>query len=386
MRLAIAVLAAWAAWGAAAAAAAVDEGEKPVTLAVFSNMGGFKASGASADGTQNIGYFQLIYSPGDWGVGITSSMASTDYLTPIAPERLKRSGLTDTSIVTFYNMRVGDVMTRFGVDLGLPTGKASQTSKELVRNIADDINQDLLLVNSYGAGFNVAGHLAVSFTSGGLTWGFGARYLVAGAYDPMSDVAKDKFDPGDSLLAVASLLYEINPDNRALLSYSRTIQAKDKQDGKDIFRNGDTGALELRLMREWDEGLMTTLSLSTRSQDKNERLYAGNVFKTETGNANANASEVTLEAAWKSSGQLTLTGAAGYKTVQANGYPEKDYLYDGGRTRWFAEPGARWSFSKDFTASVKMRYAEIRDKQDNFSPGGATYKVSAFDLGLIMGF
>ena len=384
--MAIAAWAAWAALSAGAAQAAVDDGEKPVTLAVFSNMGSFKASGAEADGTQNIGYLQLIYSPGDWGAGVTSSLAATDYVSPISPERLKRSGMTDTSIVTFYNMRVGDVMTRFGVDLGLPTGKASQTSKELVRNIADDINQDLLLVNSYGAGLNVAGHLAVSYTSGGLTWGLGARYLVAGAYDPMSDMEKDKFDPGDSLLGIVSLLYEINPDTRILFSYSRTIQARDKQDGKDIFRNGDAGALELRLMREWEEGLTAALTLSSRAQDKNERLYSQNVFKTETGNSNANSAEAAVEAAWKQSGKLTLTGAAGYKSVQANGYPEKDYLYDGGRTRWFAEPGARWSLARDITVSAKLRYAQISDNQDNFSPAGATYKVTTIDLGLIMGF
>jgi hypothetical protein len=368
-------------------AAAEEDGEaKPITLAVFSNMGSFKASGANADGTQNIGYFQLIYATRDWGIGATSAYAATDYVSTLSKERLKRSGMTDASIVTYYNHRAGDFMARCGVDVSIPTGKASQTSKDLTKNIADDINQDLLLINSYGSGLNVAGHLALSYKTGALTWGMGLRYLVAGAYDPMSDKEKDIFDPGDSLLAMASALYNVSPEDRALLNFSRTMQGKDKQDGKAIYRNGDVSSAELRYMRDWADGLMTTLILAARQQDKNERLYSGDQYKTETGNSNANTTEAGLEMAWKQSSNLLLTGAGGYKSAKANGYQVKDYLYDGGRTRWFIEPGVRWTFYNDLLLSLKARYTEIKDNKDYFSPNGATYKVNNVDLGLIMGF
>ncbi|MDH4183640.1 MAG: hypothetical protein OEV92_05420 [Nitrospinota bacterium] len=372
---------------AATGVAAAQRGEdKPLTLALFVNGGSFKASGVDADGTQNIGYAQLIYTTSKWGAGVTTSYAATDYLTSTSHERFTRSSMTDTAITTFYNIQSGQMRARFGVDFGLPTGKATQTAAELVKNIADDISQDLLMMNSYGSGLNVAPHLALSYGMGAWTWGLGARYLVAGSYDPMSDRNRDVFDPGDSLMLVLSAMATLNEESSLLVNLSRVIQDKDKQDGREIFRNGDITSVEIRYIREWAGDISTALVGAMRQQDKNQRIYEGTKYKVETGNANANAMETYLEMAQKRSRRLTLTGVVGFKSVQANNYKKEDYLYDGGRTKIFLEPGVRWSFGEDKMLSLKARYSSIDDKADVFSPGGATYSVTNLDLGVIMSF
>ncbi|MDH5638510.1 MAG: hypothetical protein OEZ04_08465 [Nitrospinota bacterium] len=385
MRFGISVLVAAMALSSIGASAEQDSA-KPLTVGVFTNTGSFSASGSGVEGSQSIAYLQMIYTSPSWGAGFTSSYASVDYTTGAADERYKRSTMTDTAVTTFYNAKRGALRARFGIDLGLPTGQATQTSEELSRSITDDIYEDLLLLNNYGSGLNMAAHLALSYQTGSITWGFGARYLTAGAYDPMSDREQDEFDPGDSLLALASVLFSFGEQGSALVNLSRTTQGHDKQNGKDIFRNGDIMALEFRLLRDWGSSLSTSLVALERQQDKNERLYANEQYKSETGNANANSTEVFLETAWTSSDALIFTGVLGYKSVTANDYPEDDYLYDGGRTKFYVEPGLRWSLSKSALVSLKLRYSTVDDQKDSLSPDGATYSVYNVDMGIIMGF
>ena len=385
MKITATVLAAVLALGASSALAE-QEKNKPLTVAIFSNMGSFSASGEDADGSQSIAYLQMVYATSSWGVGFTSSYANADYKTSASNERYQRSTMTDTALTSFYNIKRNNFRARLGLDLGIPTGQETQTAEELGRSISDDIYQDLLLINTYGSGFNMAGHMSLSYKTGPVTLGLGARYLVAGAYDPMSDREKDEFDPGDSLMALVSVLFNVGEKGGALFNLSRTTQGKDKQDGVDIFRNGDITALEIRLMNEWFGDLSTSLVGVARQQEKNERIYSGKSYKVETGNANANSTEVFMEMAYTMSDPLVLTGVLGYKMVDANDYPEDDYLYDGGRTKYYVEPGLRWSFSKRTLLSLKLRYSGIDDKKDSFSPNGATYSVYNADLGLIMGF
>ncbi|MDH5509277.1 MAG: hypothetical protein OEZ32_02870 [Nitrospinota bacterium] len=385
MRFVISVLAAAVALSAAGASAEQDS-TKPLTVGIFSNIGSFSASGSGVEGSQSLAYLQMIYASPTWGAGFTSSYAAVDYTTGAAADRYQRSTVTDTAVTSFYNVKSGALRARFGVDLGLPTGQATQTSEELSRSITDDIYEDLLLLNNYGSGMNMAAHLALSYQTGRITWGLGARYLTAGAYDPMSDREQDEFDPGDSLLALASVLFSFGDRGSALLNLSRTSQGHDKQNGKDIFRNGDIMALEIRLFRDWGSSLSTSLVALERQQDKNERLYADEQYKSETGNANANSTEVFLETAWTRSDALVLTGVLGYKSVAANDYPEDDYLHDGGRTKLYIEPGLRWSISKSKLLSLKLRYSTVDDQKDSFSPAGATYSVYNVDIGIIMGF
>ena len=385
MRFGIPVFMAALAFSAAGASAEQDKA-RPLTVALFSNMGSFSSSGDGAEGSQNIGYLQMVYATPAWGAGFTTSYAAVDYKTGASDDRYTRSTLTDTAVTSFYNIKKGTFRARLGLDLGLPTGQATQTSAELAASITDDIYEDLLLLNNYGSGLNVAGHMALSWQTGRVTFGLGARYLMAGAYDPMSDREQDEFDPGDSLMTLGSILFSFGNQGSILMNLSRTMQGHDKQDGVDIFRNGDITALEIRFLRDWGSSLSTSLVGLTRQQERNERLYADENYKSETGNANANSMDLFLEMAWISSGALTLTGVLGYKSVDANDYPEDDYLYDGGRTKYYVEPGLRWSFSRTKLVSLKLRYSSMDDKKDSFSPNGATYSVYNADIGIIMGF
>jgi len=360
--------------------------DKPWLMALYANYGRFDANKANSDGAQSIGYFQLVYDKSKWGAGITSSYNSVSYQAGRATDSYDLSGFTDTALTTFYNKRIKKANLRFGVDIGLPTGKNAVTVQNLSRVIVDDVREDLLLLNTYGAGFNVAPNFAATYNTGSVTWGLGGRYLFAGEYDPTTDFAGDSFDPGDSLSVVASALTSISASDSLFLTLIYTTYGKDKQGGRDVFRNGDIYTFEARYVKRFIEDLTSTLAFVFKKQDKNERLQEGAVLKSETGNSNANVLEFLFENIYRYSRRFSLTAVTGYKTVGSNDYGEDDSFQDAGRDKIYIEPGAIWKFGESAYSTFKLRYSRLNDKKDAFSPEDTTYNVLNLDIGVVLSF
>ncbi len=377
--IAVAVALAVVSWRPVAFA---DE-NKPWYVGVSANYGHFSASGVESDGTQTIGYFQLVYDNRKWGAGVTSSFASTSYTVGSASSGFDLSGLNDTALTTCYNTNIGKLNLRVGVDLGLPTGQTGLETENLGRSIYEDIREDLLLLNTYGEGLNIAPHFAASIRTGMFTWGLGGRYLNSGEYDPTSDVDGDEFNPGDSYTIVVSSLLKPGETDMVLLTLMRTTFGVDTQGGDDVFRKGDMISLDVRYTHIWSDNTMTTLVAVYSQQDKNERLSEGDVLKSETGNSNANTKEISIVNQYMYDRRITYTGVAGYKVADANEYGESDSLYDGGRDKIYVEPGLVWRLNKEAYTTFKLRYAIINDKKDGYSSQDATYNVYNIDLGLV---
>jgi len=360
--------------------------EKPWLMAFYSNLGKFDASKANSDGSQSVEYFQLVYSKRKWGAGLTSSYNSVSYRAGRATDSYDLSGLTDTALTTFYNKRMRKANLRFGLDLGLPTGKNAVSIEKLSRVIVDDVREDLLILNTYGAGFNVAPNFAATYNTGSVTWGLGARYLFAGEYDPTTNFAGDNFDPGDSLSVVVSSLASISKSDSLFLTLIYTTYGKDKQGGRDVFRNGDIYTLEARYVKRFMENLTSTAAFIFKRQNKNERLQEGADLKSETGNSNANVMDFLFENIYRYSRRFSITAVTGYKTVGSNDYGEGDTFQDGGRDKFYIEPGAIWKFSESAYSTFRLRYSRLNDKKDAFAPEDTSYNVLNLDLGVVFSF
>lgn len=384
-RILPAVLAASLAAMIPSAAVAQEKPSYPWLAALYANYGKFDASGVSSSGDQGITYLQMIYSRPRWGVGLTTSYGVTSYQPATGPDKFTLNGLTDSALTGYYRFRLGSVNLRAGIDVGLPTGKAAQDNDQLARTITDDVREDLLLLNGFGAGMNVAPHLASSFKAGPVTWGLGARYLFAGEYDPSSGISGDNYNPGDNLTLVASGLASLSRRDTLLVTLRYTTFGRDTMGGRDVFRNGDLMTVEARAVRTWSPSVTSSLVALYKRQEKNERLTA-QTMAAETGNSNGNAVEVFTETAWRLDGRFTLTGVAGYKTVAANAYVSDDPLFDGGRDKLYLEPGAMWRFGPRMYATGKLRYSRVSDKKDAYSPADATYSVFHLDAGVVYSF
>jgi len=365
-----------------------DAGKKDVggfTVSATANYGSWGAG--DNNGSQWIGYFQAAYDTQDWGVAVTGKGAKTSYKTVLSDERLDLTTLTDTSVSTYYSHKTGDLTLRGGVDLSLPSGKHSYTGSELARIITDPLSQDLMMLNTYGAGTNVIPHLlAVYKVSDLVTVGGGARYESTGAYNPTTDASSGALDPGDRAMAMLNGVLTLTDSDFFMLSVIYNHSGVDKQEGKDIFRTGDTYSLEARYIRKWEEAFSSILSVAYRQQDKNEMISASNVLNAELSNSNNNSWEAYVNNIYRYSDDFSFTGIFGYKQVLANGLKEDESLYDGGRWKAYLEPGVMWFLSQANYVSLKLRYSYIFDKKDAFEPADAGYNVFNADIGYTYSF
>ena len=357
------------------------------TVSATANYGSWSSIAGDNKGSQGLGYFQAAYDAANWGVAVTGKGANTSYKTVLSEDRLEFSTLTDTSISTYYSYKTGDLMLRGGVDLSLPTGKHSYTGSELGRIITDPLSQDLMMVNTYGAGTNVTPHLmAVYRVSDQFTIGGGARYEFTGPYDPTSDVSADNLDPGDRVMAMLNGVLTLTDSDYFMISAMYNQSGVDKQEGKEIFRTGAMYSLEARYIRKWEESFSSIFSVAYRQQDKNEILSATNVLNAELSNSNNNSWEAYINNVYRHSDDFSFTGMAGYKQVFPNGLKADEALYDGGRWKAYVEPGAMWFLSQANYVSFKLRYSYIFDKKDSFASEDSGYNVYNADLGYTYSF
>ncbi len=274
-------------------AAAESDGDEPRFLATFdANHSQFDSGDVDSDGSQSIAYVQLGYGSDAWGVNLVGSAARTDYQTLGGVERFSLTSVNDTDLATFYSFDLPGVTLRAGVDLRSPTGTAALTQNQLGSMMADDLATDLLLLNSFGRGWEVTPHLmAVGAVTDRFTAGLGLRFSLKGEYDPTSDADGDTLDPGDQLLGIVNTVYAVTEEDFIIAGVTYSYTGRDKQEGADVFRSGDTLAVDLRYLWSVTSIVRLTFGAVYQTQGKNERLIEEGVFSAEQANANNNSAE-----------------------------------------------------------------------------------------------
>jgi len=368
---------------AVAPALAESDQRAPVLVSFSANHGAW-TSDASGDGAQSLAFTQVSYDSEEWGVLVSGVFAKTDYQGPGVDSRFSLTTPGDVDLASYYNYKDGAFTLQGGLDVSLPTGKAGYTDSELEAIFIDDVSADLMLLSTYGAGLNIMPHaLAVYKLNDTFTLGAGVRYEINGAYDPGLDAEEDEYDPGDRFLAVGNGVVTFDKANILIGTVTWSQTGTDTQSGKDVYRQGDTIAAELRYLRAWSGGLSTILSLTYQTQGANESLTEEESLGTEISNSNNNSLEGYLNLQYRYSKAFTLRGLVGAKGVGANGYGSADDLYDAGRMKWYFEPGVQWSISDSMYLTGSARYSQVKDKKDAFAEEDATYNLYNIDIGIV---
>lgn len=371
--------------GTAGVAHGEDE-KRPWLVSLSLNYGSWRTGDLDSDGTQALSFAQVSYEGKSWGAAINGVFVSTSYKASHAEDRFDVTTLADTDISTYYSIKRGGLTLRGGVDVGAPTGKSSYSEDELKKVMVDDLSQDLMLINTYGAGLNVAPHLMAVYRFKWGAAGLGARYEFTGEYDPATETAGDEFDPGDRLLLVLNTVARTVGEDYALFSLAYSRYGEDKQSGRGVFRQGDVIIATARYIRKWGGSFTSVAGVTYSTQRKNEVIGDGDTLESERANSNNNSLEAYVSGSYKFSGRLSATGLLGYKEVGANGYHEEDDYYDAGRSKAYIEPGMTWSFSSSVYATLRARYSRVLDKKDAASSEDAAYDVFNVDAGLVYSF
>ena len=364
-----------------------DKSPAPWQLSLTGNYGTWESGDIDNNGKQDQVFGQIAYGTKLWGVAATGRVATTSYTTTLDDEELSFSTPTDVNIATYYAHEINKVKLRGGIDFDLPTGKSDYTTAELTKIITDPVSGDLMILNSYGAGLNIAPHFVAVFQlTKKASVGFGGRYTVTGEYDPTSDIEDGNLDPGDRLLALVNGAYQLTKTDIITVMAVYSHAEGDKMDGVESFIPGDAFILEARYMKQWDETFQSVMSLSYQTQDLNEISGEGGVLNSENQNSNNNFWETYVNVVYYHSKSFRFMGMLGYKSVDSNGYEFGDSYFDAGRERSFIEPGFMWLFTQRFYTTGKFRYSLVSDKKDIFSPVDADYDVLNVDLAIIWRF
>jgi len=387
MRGRIAAMALAVLMGASTASAAETESAAIWLISLSGDYGSWSSGDVDSDGTQSLGYLQASYDTANWGVTLSGSMVATDYKTIGADGRFSVTTLADTDFASYYALKRDAPTLRFGLDARAPTGKATYTDEQLGRFFVDDLSTDLMLLNSFGQGAQLTPHvMGVYRFSERFTAGAGLRYSYKGEYDPSSDQPGDTYKPGDQILAVVNAALTMTRDDFLMATVTYAYSGKDKQEGIDVYRQGDTASLELRYMRRFSDAFNFVLGAYYQTQQKNERISEERTLGAELSNSNNNLLEVYVSSTYRLVRGITLYGLGGVKTVGANGYVEGDGSYDAGRSKVYVEPGIQVGITDRSYLSTKVRYSRIVDKADAYSDTEATYNVYNIDLSYTVSF
>ncbi len=366
--------------------AQAQETAMPWQVSLTGNYGSWKNTSLPQDGTQSQMQGQVSYETEQWGATLTGRSVATDYKTALADERFSVSTFTEPTLSTYYATELGAVSVRGGVDVVAGIGKRSYTSAEQGRMIFDPVATDLMIVNSYGAGTDVAPHLVAVWSDGATSFGFAARYTVTGDYDPTDDGVGNTYAPGDTFLGMINGGFTLKENHLLTFQALYITTTGDKLDGTEVFRSGDQVLGEVRYIGSFAGSVRLIVAGSLSTQGKNRIGSDGGTLAEETANSNNNAWELYTSVAWWIVPNLGLTGMVGHKMVAANGLGSDEALYDAGRTRTFIEPGFLWGVSDSLSLMGKLRYSRIEDKKDSFNAADSAYDVYNVDLAVVRRF
>ncbi|MBF0293338.1 MAG: hypothetical protein HQK86_14410 [Nitrospinae bacterium] len=360
---------------------------KPFVFSASSNYGSWSADKEKNDGDQLVTFLQMGYDAKTWGLAVTGRAAQSSYQTNSSEERFDVSTLTDTELSDFVAYTTGSWMLRTGVDVTLPTGKHGYANNELLAIMSDTLSSDLMAITSYGQGLNFSPHLVLANkVSPSMTVGLGLKYSFTGEYDATTEIEDDSINPGDRLTALVNTALMLSATDYVMATGAYSTAGRDTRQGVDIFRQGDILSLDLKYIHKWFDGLTSVFNVSYMTQQKNDLINESLVIQNETQNSNNNSVQVAINSAWTLSKGLALTGMVGYKQVDANGYPEDNPLYDGGRWKAFLEPGVIAYFSDSFYATLKGRYTTLYNKKDALASEDIRYDVYNLDLAVVYNF
>ncbi len=338
------------------------------------------------EGQQNYSLMTFSFQKPRYGFHLITSYAMTKYAYNGAKNDFDLSTPLDSTFSAYYKFNnVSGFDLRLGLDFNLPTGHASFTTSEINSLFIDNIAQDLNLATSFGKGLNIAPNLVVSRKLGNNVLGLGARMEFTGEYDLTLDTNDGKSDPGDTFQLFGSLQHLFSEEAMLFLDLSAVLSSRDRQDGADVFKQGNIYTISLRLVDKYTDRFRGTWAMNYGLQDKNQSLGTTGIT-TENRNSNNNSLEFFFNGGFNITGTSTLNAIIAYKKIYSNGYSYGDSLYDGGYIKYLGGLGLTYVFSKKFFIRADLRGAIMENEADVNESTKNTYKVINIGLGFVYTF
>jgi hypothetical protein len=322
----------------------------------------------------------IYYDTPNWGLAARGSVGTSVHDLDNAP-RASMDGFTDTTVSGYYRLRLGGTEIRLGLDMDLPTGVSRLSNRDLPA-VQDE---DLVVLQRFGEGFDVNPTVIVYHNFGDWGIGGGVGYLWTGEYDPTKDIPNDDFNPGDEL--TVSVLGDVFIGDvwRLLGRIAYVHFGTDERGGIETFR--ENPQLDMTATLEWrPEPWWAVLTLRDIYRFKADRLNAAGQLTEEPENSWGNEIRAGAVVGYIINDVWTVRGIMDIRYVAANDYPSSDPLYDGGRFKVAVGPGVTWTFSRTFELDASIRGFYLDAERSPIFPVGANILGVHADLRLTYRF
>jgi hypothetical protein len=283
----------------------------------------------------------------------------------VEPENEDESSLstfTDTHIALSYLFLDLPVGIRFGLDINLPTGKERLDAQERLAEAGE--RHDLFEVDDFGEGLNIGASFGLLKEFGRVSLLVDGGYIFSGEFDPTSDIPDDTINPGDQILLVGFLNWQMSSEVifEVFGVYSHFLA--DQLNGEDNFREGEKISFGSSL--ELDRipfGML--FSVQYVLQGKDEESSEGSLQK-ESENSNGDEMFTILDINYELSPSVTVQLIG---DVRHYGESErKDDLFNlpisGKRIRYAMGPGVLYKVNNHITCTGLVKYFKMEQEQD----------------------
>jgi hypothetical protein len=323
-------------------------------------------------GNQVVTPITATYSQGGFDAGVRSAYINSQFR-GVTGARGDVSTWSDTELKLGYTAGSAQTSVRVGVDMNLPTGRATLGDEE-----KNAVMKEMLVQQSrFGEGFNIAPGVTVTHAlSPNDKVSLGVSHVVKGRFDPGGDFAGDMIDPGNE--TVAKLQYQKSGKKAQVtggLTY--THYSATKVDDVDSFRQGDR--LDLDLAGTVQVTNSSRLKLAGRYATQAANRTPDAMDELRKNDKDTNGKALFLSADWAiatdKQQRSNLHFLGDYLNVRADTKADPVKPDNFGGNRLSVGLGYDYAFTKDTKAAVQVKYfrvTEVRSGQDDLRSDGVS--------------
>jgi len=260
----------------------------------------------------------------------------------------------------------------FDLDINIPTGKERLTTEEAGAEWGQ--RNDLFEVDNFGEGLNVGLSVGGMYQFERGVAALQGGYVYSGEFDSTAEQDDDDLDPGDQLLLVGFMDWNVSPQYTVSPFFAYAYFWADKTKGAEHFQQGQQLVLGTNLRIDYDQiGVLVNVQGTLPTKNK---VIQDDELKAEADKSNSadifalTALTYTFSPALNARLQADIRyyGETDFKD-ESSGLP-----YSGKRVRYAAGPGVSYQLTSHAAVSGLFKIFMMDQERDAFVKEDLTYK------------
>jgi len=341
-------------------------------------------------GTENRVPLNYYLSTPNFSLSLGTAFVAGDYVEDSASGVLgssyNASKFADTRLGINWSLDMGNsVKSTLSGTLNIPTGDNNWEIAEQVGAIPFIFEPTYYHGDGWGGDF----FYILSAAASGMEYGVGAGFMSTATYDTGLST-EETFSPGNNLLALATLGFQMSPTESWAFRYVRTFPVESTYaDASSDFTEGPANILATQWFSQMGgDRLVINASYSFYGAGQTAQSTAPYSLSADPGPYFGDKLEIHPILGYSTGKNIVMETGVIFDWIQPNGYPQGQTVnvlgYDGGGILLGAEQSITFQLSQASFLNVAALYHSIAN--DGAGVGNTTITYQRFSLGTNVGF